>query len=188
VSKCNRSHFDPSPATNHCFSHELFETLLKASPTLRSAWASLCATRNVAGQQSTETDTTTPLDVMAWMYSQGRGQLTAEGGLPTLQWNAYNNEAYKCYTENTEASARPSENAHHSYNLFRTQQELSSLQGVEELGAPREWNDEIQSVRALKAGDASEKVMKAKLEYKVRTIWRPNDLHILRETHFIVDA
>lgn len=31
-------------------------------------------------------------------------------------------------------------------------------------------NDEIQSIRALKANDASEKIMKAKLEYKVR--WR----------------
>ena len=134
VNKCNRSHFDPSPATNHCFSHELFDTLLQASPTLKAAWASATAPRSAQLEE-----TASPLDVMAWMYSQGRGNLAAEGVMPKPQWNAYNLEAYKNFTDGSEASARPSENAHHSYNLFRTQQELSSLQGVEELGAPREW-------------------------------------------------
>lgn len=180
MNKCNRSYFDPSPAANHCFSHELFETLLKASPSLRSAWSSVLATRNSVGQAAqADAESATPLDVMAWMYSQGRGQLTAEGGMPTLQWNAYHPEAYRWHTDGAEASARPSENAHHSYNLFRTQQELSSLHGVEELGAPREWNDEIQSIRSLKAGDASEKVMKAKLEYKVRLPPCHVPIHIL---------
>lgn len=31
-------------------------------------------------------------------------------------------------------------------------------------------NDEIQSIRALKANDVNERVMKAKLEYKVRCL------------------
>lgn len=143
VNKSNRSHFDPSPASNACFSHELFETLLKASPSLKAAWTTALGPRNhsSAQQQQADAEAATPLDVMAWMYSQGKGNLTAEAGMPTLQWNAYNPEAYKCFAEQQEASARPSENtnAQHSYNLFRTQQELSSLHGVEELGAPREW-------------------------------------------------
>ena len=139
VNKCNRSYFDPSPAANHCFSHELFDTLLMASPTLKAAWAQVTSTRPSAAT-SGQTDTApSPLDVMAWMYSQGRGHLATEGGAPKLQWNAYNPEAYKCFTEGAEPNAKPSENARHSYNLFRTQQELSSLHGVEELGAPREW-------------------------------------------------
>jgi hypothetical protein len=139
VNKCNRSYFDPSPAVNHCFSHELFDTLLKASPTLKAAWTSAVTARSVASAPQTEAEAPTPLDLMAYMYSQGRGSLAVEGGLPQVQWNAYNADAYKNFTEGGEASARPSENAHHSYNLYRTQQELSSLQGVEELGAPREW-------------------------------------------------
>lgn len=137
MNKCNRSHFDPSPATNHCFSHELFDTLLKVSPTLKAAWSTVVASARSAS--STEAEPATPLDVTAWMFSQGRGHLTTEGAMPKVQWNAYNVEAYKNFVEGSEASARPSENAHHAYNLFRTQQDLTNLQGVEELGAPREW-------------------------------------------------
>ena len=58
-----------------------------------------------------------------------------------FQWNAYNTDAYKNFLEGTEATSARSvdSTAQHAYNLFRTQTELSSLQGVPELGAPREW-------------------------------------------------
>jgi hypothetical protein len=54
-----------------------------------------------------------------------------------------------------------------SYDLFRAQEQLSELFGVEELGAPREWNDEIQSIRSLPATELGEKIVKARLEYRV---------------------
>lgn len=139
VNKSNRSHFDPSPAVNHCFAHELFETLLKASPTLQAAWKTVTQSGFDVNAPASADETSTPLDVMAWLYSQGRGNQTAELGLAKAQWNAYNVDAYKHFVDGTEASARPSENAHHAYNLFRTQQEIANLQGAEELGAPREW-------------------------------------------------
>lgn len=139
LNKSNRSHFDPNPATNHCFSHELLDTLLKASPTLQTAWNGVAQSGMNVNSVAVVEDPATPLDVMAWLFSQGRGNQTSEQGLAKPQWNAYNVDAYKHFLEGTEASARPSENAHHSYNLFRTQQEIANLQGVEELGAPREW-------------------------------------------------
>lgn len=80
------------------------------------------------------------MDVMAWLYSQGRGHQAADQGLAKPQWNAYNTDAYKNFTEGTEAtSARTVDSAAQGYNLFRAQAELSSLHGVPELGAPREW-------------------------------------------------
>jgi protein TIF31 len=45
VNKSNRSHFDATPANNHCFSHELLDTLLKASASLKAAWASAVTSR-----------------------------------------------------------------------------------------------------------------------------------------------
>ena len=42
VNKSNRSLFDPTPAKNPHFSHELFQTLLSASSSLRNTWTELC--------------------------------------------------------------------------------------------------------------------------------------------------
>ena len=41
MNKSNRSLFDPTPAKNPHFSHELFQTLLSASSSLRNAWTEL---------------------------------------------------------------------------------------------------------------------------------------------------
>ena len=165
MNKSNRSHFDPSPAANHHFSHELFALLLSASAALRAAWstatssrtrsASIVAATGAAGEQEgqqqqveMETEEANPLDLMAWLHSQGRAQLQQQGSedaaAPKQQWNAYNMDAYKAYLGEVDASSSSSNssaalNGQHQYNLFRTQQQLSSLHGIEELAAPRDW-------------------------------------------------
>jgi protein TIF31 len=53
--------------------------------------------------------------------------------------------------------------------MLRAQEHLSDLHGVEDFSAPREWNDEIQSIRTLKANDLSSKILKARLEYRMVT-------------------
>ena len=42
VNRCTRSVFDPRPAPNPHFSHELFNTLLDVSSSLRVSWQNLC--------------------------------------------------------------------------------------------------------------------------------------------------
>ena len=48
VNRCTRSVFDPRPAPNPHFSHELFNTLLDVSSTLRVSWQNLCVNASEA--------------------------------------------------------------------------------------------------------------------------------------------
>ena len=123
INRSNRTHFDPTPATNHCFAHELFETLMLNSPTLQSAWVNITTRLNEASKdnlQDENEDASTVLDYLAWIYSTGR---RLETSVQSFQWNAAKNPM----------------TSDHTYDMYRTQQELSSLYGVEELGPNREW-------------------------------------------------
>jgi protein TIF31 len=146
VNKSNRNHFDPLPVANAHHSHELFSTLLGVSAALRNAWAAVTSfAPTFKGEEGA-------LDAIATLYSQGRGdQSTA-----TLQWNTLPNNTFGA--EHNQA---------HTYDLFRAQEDAASLFGIEELGAQREWNDEIQALRTVTASDINEKSMVAKLEYKI---------------------
>ena len=48
VNRCTRSVFDPRPAPNPHFSHELFNTLLDMSTSLRVSWQNLCVNASEA--------------------------------------------------------------------------------------------------------------------------------------------
>ena len=54
VNRCTRTVFDPRPAPNPHFSHELFTTLLDVSSSLRSSWHSVCANANASVDEGEE--------------------------------------------------------------------------------------------------------------------------------------
>ena len=47
VNRCTRQVFDPRPAPNPHFSHELFNTLLDVSSSLRTSWQNICVNASV---------------------------------------------------------------------------------------------------------------------------------------------
>ncbi len=152
VNKCNRNHFDPAPSVpNAPVSHDLFTTLLGVSASLRAAWAKV-----TAAPSSTPSEDSGPLDLVATLYAQGRGDQSSA----TPQWNTLPSGVF---------SAENSLSRAHTYDLFRAMEAANDLHGIDELGAPREWNDEIQALRSLAAGDLADKAMKAKLEHKILT-------------------
>jgi Clustered mitochondria len=57
--------------------------------------------------------------------------------------------------------------ASHEFNMGRLHEDICEQFGAEEPGAPREWNEEMQSMRAFKCTDISDKVMKAKYIHKI---------------------
>lgn len=123
VNRSNRTHFDPSPASKHCFSHELFETLMLYCPSLHTAWISISNRLNQDLKENPHLDAETNiLDTLALAISTGKGLETTT---QSFQWNASKN------TMNTLSEQ--------SYDIYRAQQELSSLYSVEELGPNREW-------------------------------------------------
>lgn len=150
VNKCNRNHFDPAPSVPSApVAHDLFAALLSVSATVRAAWAKV--TKDTI---RTITEENGPLDLIASLYAQGRGDQSSN----TPQWNILSNGTFP---------AESSVSGAHTYDIYRAMDAASDMHGIEELGAPREWNDEIQALRSLAAGDVSDKVMKAKLEYKI---------------------
>lgn len=153
MNKSNRNHFDPAPASaNTHFSHELFSTLLGVSSALRTAWYTLT---NTPAQKAQSIEDVGAMDSVASAYAQGKGDLTSL----VMQWNTAPSSAFPGSHLST-----------HTYDLSRALEDASSLHGVEELGAPREWNEEIQALRGMAPNEMNEKAMKAKMEFKVRLL------------------
>jgi protein TIF31 len=152
VNKSNRNTFDPTPAANPFFAHDLFGTICGYSQQVRTAWTTLC---EVSSSWFTGSEPGA-LDGLIRTFVDMKVDETA---FPAGSWIAPTSNAGSDNTSQAKAS----------YDVYRVQQSLTDLYGVEELGAPREWNDEIQSVRLLQAQDDNEKIMKARLEYKIIT-------------------
>eukprot|EP00599_Poterioochromonas_sp_BG-1_P000544 CAMPEP_0173137880 /NCGR_PEP_ID=MMETSP1105-20130129/3356_1 /TAXON_ID=2985 /ORGANISM="Ochromonas sp., Strain BG-1" /LENGTH=1420 /DNA_ID=CAMNT_0014050365 /DNA_START=191 /DNA_END=4453 /DNA_ORIENTATION=- len=142
VNRSNRNNFDPRPANTSHYNHNLFNTLLSYSSNLKTAWSAFVAYSNAKTFQNTRG----PLEAL---YNQLQ---SFDGDVATLPPNTW--------------FVGSDKNAS-NYDLFRAQEYVNDLHGVEELGAPREWNDEIQSIRALPANELNEKVVKARLEYRI---------------------
>jgi hypothetical protein len=150
INKSNRSQFDPRPASNPHFSLDLFTLLHEYSANVRTAWTAFCEKSNVWNA----TAVSGPLDQVASVYAHFNNDLTM---LPPSGWIA----------PKVSSDANSYHGVAQSYDMLRVQEDAADLHGADDLGAPREWNDEIQSIRSLKAEDLSEKIVKARLEHKV---------------------
>ena len=117
VNRSSRTHFDPSPAVSHHFHHGLMDTLKSCCASFRSTWQAIAAAadenRDPTGGESH------PFNAIVSAYSAGRPPSSAAAH----EW----------------VVPRSVHSAAHSYDLFRSQLELSDLHGMEELGASREW-------------------------------------------------
>jgi protein TIF31 len=148
INKSNRNSFDPKPtsSTSSFYCHNLFDTLLHYSATLRHTWSNFCKHSN-----SMNFALSGPLEPLQQQYQIWNGDVNT---LPTASHSWL-------------IPSPLNESCKSSYDLYRTNEYLCDLYGAEELGAPREWNDEIQSIRSLSANELGEKVVKARLEYRI---------------------
>lgn len=156
VNKSNRGQFDPTPAAHPYFAHDLFTTISGFSAQTRAAWAAICeASKSWFGPNNAPG----ALDGLIRTFVDFN---LNDMKLPTGAWVAPASHGDGL----TASAAKP------TYDTYRVQQNMGDLCGAEELGAPREWNDEIQSIRTLQASDLNERILKARLEYKVSVRWR----------------
>lgn len=172
VNRNNRHHFDPTPSSPLHFHHSLWDVLLVVSGSFRSAWTQLCS-RVAATSAASSTDSlplgesssseggSGPLDTIATFYSQGRGDLL----MIKPQWIAYT-PATNSPSPFAAINSQPYMSLQ-TYDLYRAQEDLCDLYGVDELGSVRDWNDEIQTVRFMPTKDLHEKIISARYEYKV---------------------
>lgn len=133
VNKSTRYFFDPTPAANAHFSHELFFTLLGSSLSLRTAWHAICTAAPKVNPSKPLETTTNALDVVSTLYSQGREDQIFLRPQWTVPPPAGPGGAQ---VGDAEASVR---GAKHSFDISRLHDDLGDQFGAEDPGAPREW-------------------------------------------------
>jgi Clustered mitochondria len=159
VNKSTRYFFDPTPAANAHFSHELFFTLLGSSLSLRTAWHAVCTVAPKVNPSKPLETTTGALDVVSTLYSQGREDQI----FLRPQWTVPPVGPGGARVGDAEVSVK---GAKHSFDISRLHDDLGDQFGAEDPGAPREWNEEMQSIRSLATKEIADKVMKAKFIHK----------------------
>ena len=129
INKSSTSIFDPSPASNANFSHELLETLIASSPAISNSWNAISKRIDqelAKSLRNTEEDIATikanSLEPVAALYAQGRGDLVAQ----VPEWT------FRPLDGNRK-------NKNLNYDMSRAQDDLCDSFGIEEKGALREW-------------------------------------------------
>lgn len=155
VNNCTLNHFDPTPAEKAHFSHELLYTLAGANAPFKLQWESLGSKLESTEKPATVSNTSAnALQSIAALYQKGRGDFTFQ----SPQWHAQaSSSGGKC---------KRAIDTKHKYDSSRAQIVLADAFGIEEKGVPREWNEEIQSIRALPAKNTSEQIMKSRFIYR----------------------
>ena len=169
VNRSTRNHFDPTPTANAHFSHELLDTIFGLSANCRAAWKALCSQvhEDVMGKSGA-------LDGIANLYCNGRD---TDPSLK-LQWNVPTADNFS--TDSTASATAGAGTASsgsglckdrfvHGYDMSRAHDALTDLFGADDVGVLREWNDEIQTTRALAATEIGDKVLQARYISKIYT-------------------
>ena len=165
VNRSTRNHFDPTPTTNAHFSHELLDTILGLSASCRAAWKALCSQTHedvIIGKSGA-------LDGIANLYCNGRD---TDPSLK-LQWNVPITDNFSAESSTSAVTGVGAgllkDRFVHGYDMSRAHDALTDLFGADDVGVLREWNDEIQTTRALAIKDISDKVLQARYISKIYT-------------------
>ena len=161
-------HFDPSPGPDPCFSHELLDCLLQCSKSFQNAWEdaldaskerlSLMAVLNKDGPFSSLFRVAIRGDFAG--YSNPTTSSATEGIDALLQSPSWIVPISHAEKQSEDSWNR---NAVHSYNLSRTEDELSNSFGVDiRSGAVRDWNEELQTAREMPITTQLERIERAR--------------------------
>ena len=152
MNKSTKQTFDPSPAANPFFSHELLVTLMDIFPELRSAWIAglSSATSPETNTEPEDTSSTVPrapraLDGIASLYAQGRGEQVTVAHhwlnipiAPAMIAGAKSLGGAKARAARSTA-AEAERWSRHKYDQSRMINDMCDSFSVEDRGVPREW-------------------------------------------------
>jgi protein TIF31 len=160
--------FGPSPAAEPCFSHELLDCLLQCSSSLRSAWeealeaskerAGLTAALNNDGPFASLFRVAIRGDLKG--YNNPATASSADGIDAILQCPSWLAPIPRSKAKSEDSWNR---NSVHTYNLARTEDELSNGFGIDiRSGALRDWNEELQGAREMPVATLQERIERAR--------------------------
>ena len=173
--------FDPTPATNSCYSHSLLDCLLQASPNLYQSYSlALVASRK-------------RMELLKLIQEDAYAQLVRP--VVSNQWNNYSGMALgngvstlaprtfvprvdgvtlrpswllSLPTANGGTSKKQLQSQNHSemhqWDMGRCQDDMTSLYGMDVKGGGiRDWNEELQSARDMSVDALDERLERARL-------------------------
>ncbi len=145
--------FDPTPADDPALHHSLLELILDCCPKLKATWETvLLALRKKPKSKSSAKAVSSYESPLANLYSElaaGRG----DANLATPSWTV----------PRPTSAHQPS----HSFDPARAQEDFMSGFGMDDRGAIRDWNEELQVARELPSATIDERLIRAKMINKV---------------------
>jgi protein TIF31 len=160
--------FDPSPAEQPCFSHELLDCLLQCSASVESAWADALAASKERAQLMTKLNEEGPYASLFRVAIRGDfsgydrpSTASASEGIDALIQNpSWLVPVPKVAAESKDSWKR---NYEHAYNPTKTEDDLSNSFGVDiRSGTVRDWNEELQSAREMPTLILQERIERAR--------------------------
>lgn len=171
-------HFDPSPASDSCFSHSLLDCLLQASDSFRDAWSKVVS---ASKSRATLMKSLNKDAALSFFRVAVRGdfagfssassaaqsiQQALDGSLSTPSWLVPRPKDYP----GADADNAWNGFQFHPYNPNRAEEEISSSFGVDlRNGGIRDWNEELQLAREMPTESLPERIERARLLHKVMT-------------------
>mmetsp|Transcript_4988 Transcript_4988/g.10540 ORF Transcript_4988/g.10540 Transcript_4988/m.10540 type:complete len:1600 (+) Transcript_4988:272-5071(+) len=160
--------FDPRPADNACYSHELLDCLLQYSKSLRSAWADALECSKERAELTVSMATSeTPVQSLYRVATRGDfgGALTAASSLQNI--DALLIRPSWLVPVRGKSSAAGASDVRHEYNEGRADEDLASTFGLDVRGgALRDWNEELQTARELPKDTLQDRMERAKMVHK----------------------
>lgn len=159
--------FDPSPAADPCFSHELLDCMLQASESIRQAWQ----TALVASKERAEVTSTSSKDnplfslhrvAVRGNYGGFKHSSTASV-ISDMDSIIYRPSWLVPMPRDLKEDNAWNHNSLHEYSPARAEDDLTSTFGLDPRAGPlRDWNEELQSAREMPTTSLLERIERAR--------------------------
>jgi protein TIF31 len=172
-SKGNKPNFDPAPAAQPYFAHELLDCLLQCSESLRESWEEALAASKTRAELTARLNEDGPFQSLFRVairgdfsgYSSPATAAASEGIDALIQSPSWLVPIPEAGSKEEDSWTR---NGSHLYNTSRTEDALANNFGIDiRSGTLRDWNEELQSAREMSTVSLPERIERARVIYKV---------------------
>lgn len=167
VNKSTRSTFDPTCLQETpCFSHELMTTICQYCPSVKAAWQGFITASPIQKKSSDGLEDLAEFSNLVALHEAGKDEhITITPSwiyLPPSPSMLSDLGGSKRLVDNGLSFPFP-----HKYDLLRAQEDAANTFGSEVFSPPREWNEEIQAIRAMPVVTPQDKLTCLKYSQKI---------------------
>ena len=159
--------FDPSPATDPCFSHELLDCILQASESTRQAWQAALDASKERAELNASAVNDNPLFSLYRVAVRGNYGGYQHSSTATVSQDMdsiiYRPSWLVPMPRDLKEDNAWNYNSLHDYNPARVEDDLASMFGFDMRAGPqRDWNEELQSAREMPSTSLLERIERAR--------------------------